>query len=175
MVAPRLNDPLTADELRERLDYTPSTGAFWWKERPGNVWWNTVHAGTLAGWHSGSGYTYINVHKLSYRAHRLAWLWMTGKWPEAEVDHIDGNPTNNTWSNLREATRNENSRNRHIQRNNSTGTRGISYSARRSQWIVRVMVDKESHFGGWFNDLEEAKRVRNEMVQRLHGAFSRTS
>ena len=100
---------------------------------------------------------------------------MTGKWPEAEVDHIDGNPTNNTWSNLREATRNENSRNRHIQRNNSTGTRGISYNARRSQWIVRVMVDKESHFGGWFNDLEEAKRVRNEMVQRLHGAFSRTS
>ena len=44
MVAPRLNDPLTADELRERLDYIPSTGAFWWKERAGNVWWNTVHS-----------------------------------------------------------------------------------------------------------------------------------
>ena len=173
MVAPRLNDPLTAGEVRQRLDYIPSTGAFWWKERPGNAWWNATHAGKSAGSLSGSGYIYINVHRLPYRAHRLAWMWMTGKWPETEIDHIDGNPSNNAWRNLREASRNENSRNRHIQRNNSTGTRGVSYNNRRDQWIVRVMVNRHSHFGGWFHDLEGAMRVRNELARRLHGKFAR--
>jgi len=174
MVAPRLNDPLTADELRERLDYIPSTGAFWWKERPGNTWWNAAFAGKAAGSLSGTGYIYINVHKLSYRTGRLAWLWMTGKWPVVEVDHIDHDPTNNAWSNLREADRNQNSQNRKIQRNNSTGTRGVSYSTRRDQFIVRVMVNKQTHFGGWFSNLEEAVKVRNEMVRRLHGEFANT-
>jgi hypothetical protein len=175
MVASRLDDPLTADELRQRLDYDPKSGLFWWKERPGNNWWNSTFAGGPAGWLSGRGYIYINVHRRSYRAHRLAWLWMTGEWPTEEIDHIDGDPLNNTWKNLRQATRNENSRNRHVQANNiTTGIRGITYSSRRSQWIVRVMADKHSHFGGWFNDLESAKLARNTLVRRLHGAFART-
>ena len=147
MVAPRLNDPLTADELRERLDYIPLTGAFFWKERPGNAWWNATFAGKPAGWLSGTGYIYINVHRLPYRAARLAWLWMTGGWPDIEVDHIDHDPTNNAWSNLREADRSQQSQNRRNQSNNSTGTRGVSYSTRRNQFIVRVMVNKQTHFG----------------------------
>ena len=171
MARSRVDDPLTADELRQRLHYDPKLGLFWWKERPGHNWWNATFAGKAAGSISGSGYIYINVHRLAYRAHRLACLWMTGEWPPDEIDHIDGDPTNNAWTNLRQASRNENSQNRHIQTNNTTGTRGISYNPRRGQWIVRVMVNKTSHFGGWFYDLEEAKRVRKALVLRLHGRF----
>jgi hypothetical protein len=174
MVAIRLDDPLTADELRNLLDYIPSTGGFWWKERPGNTWWNATHAGKPAGSVSGTGYIYIDVHRLSYRAHRLAWLWMTGEWPPVEIDHIDCDPANNTWRNLRPASRSEGSQNRRVGRNSTTGIRGISYNSRRKQWIVRIMVDKQSHFGGWFRDLQEAQMVRNALVHRLHGAFART-
>jgi hypothetical protein len=102
--------------LRELLNYAPSTGIFTW-----NVSRGRATAGAQAGSEDYSGYVLIRVDKILYKAHRLAVLYMTGKWPECQVDHINGVEGDNRWSNLRECTVKENHNFPLAKTNNSIG------------------------------------------------------
>lgn len=86
---------LTQSRLKELLEYDPETGDFHWRVRPvrckQNATWNSAWAGKIAGTISTYGYVMINVqHYQPMRAHRLAFLYMTGKFPQVDVDHING-------------------------------------------------------------------------------------
>ena len=94
---------LKVDDLRGLLAYDPSSGHFTWRVRRGRA-----AAGKQAGYPQSRGYIQIGVRGSLYLAHRLAWLYMTGEWPVAEIDHRDGVINNNKWENLRPATRPEN-------------------------------------------------------------------
>ena len=86
------------------LKYDPETGVFTWlADRAHNAL-----AGCIAGSRLSSGYCQIKVGGPLFYTHRLAFLYMTGRWPSAEIDHIDHNRGNNAWGNLREATRSQN-------------------------------------------------------------------
>lgn len=84
---------LTADRLREAIDYDPLTGLF---QRPGRA--------PVAGTDHGSGYLIISLDGKTYRAHRLAWLYVKGKWPRWTIDHKNGIKTDNRFANLRDVS-----------------------------------------------------------------------
>src|SRR5215467_8628570 len=101
---------IDATRVREVLDYDFETGRFTWRVKR-----TRVTVGDLAGCLDAGRYK-IRISGRNYWAHRLAFLWMTGEWPQGEVDHKNGNPTDNRWSNLRDATRPQNQHNRGVRK-----------------------------------------------------------
>lgn len=111
--------------------------------------------------------------KAAKRAHRIAWLLMTGAWPEQEIDHIDGNRSNNCWSNLREVEHVLNSHNqRRPSKNNSTGALGVSMGpSKTSPYLAGIRVDgKRIHLGS-FRTLEEAESAYLTAKRQMHPGF----
>ena len=159
---------VTQDQLKALLDYDPDTGAFTWRYRPDRPKrWNTRYAGTRAGQIS-NGYTYIQVNgKPAHYGARLAWLYMTGEWPPVQIDHVNGNRSDDRFANLRLATNSQNNTNRVAQRNNSTGVRGVDYPAAAALWRARLMVGGVYYDAGYFRSLDEAVAARKEL-ERLH-------
>ena len=128
---------LTASRLREVLRYDPETGEFHSLPRQG---WRRK-CGSMS-----KGYLRIKIDGHSYLAHRLAWLWMTGEWPDDEVDHRNRIKTDNRWSNYRPATRLVNCNNRSLSKNNSSGTNGVGWHKNSGKWRVRLRGKSHGSF-----------------------------
>jgi hypothetical protein len=142
---------LTAARLREVLNYNPETGKFTWKARTKNRWRETV-GNTSKQRHT---IVRITVDYGQYKAHRLAWLWMTGEWPSSEIDHINRDPLDNRWVNLRLATRSQNHRNHRLYKNNTSGTNGVIWHEDGKRWVVQIL----GKYHGSFKTKEEATRI----------------
>ena len=161
---------LTAEKLREILEYDPDTGKFTWKVSVGG----RSSMGKVAGrYHSTGRYREIRIFERTYRAHRLAFLWMTGAWPEKQVDHIDGNGLNNSWSNLRDVSPSQNNYNAKLNYKNTTGCPGVRKN--RSRWEVRIRVENKRYYLGTYRDLDEAIRVAIAFREKYHGEYSSNS
>jgi HNH endonuclease len=92
---------LTANRLRKLLNYDPATGVFRW--RVGRQ--HRVNVGDVAGCIvRPKGHRMIGVDGKRYLANRLAWLYMTGKWPKLEINYLNRNASDTRWANLREMT-----------------------------------------------------------------------
>lgn len=172
MAKPRLDDQLTADQLRAALDYDPESGLLFWRHRDdvlARV--NKRFAGKPAGCRDGQyGYLSVRLHDRLYQAHRLIWLHVTGEWPADVLDHIDGNPSNNAWNNLRPATRAENNRNKIAIRRNAL--KGTTWEPRSQRWVASIMLSRKNHYLGTFDTAEEAHAAYAEAAARLHGPFA---
>lgn len=158
---------LTHERLRELLAYDPESGVFTWLQSKG-----TRVAGKPAGYICGEKGIYIMVDKKGYRAHRLAWFYMTGAWPADQVDHIDRNPNNNAWANLREATGSENSHNTKRAHTNTSGVKGVSWVSSLGKWRTQVKLRGVLHSAGDFDDLQKAAEAVRSLRSRLHGEFT---
>lgn len=147
---------LTADRLREVLHYDPETGDFTWIRTDSG---RRKRVGTVSCNRPNHAYIAICIDGKKHLAHRLAYLWMYGRWPASLVDHFDWNGLNNKWSNLRvfdDLPDAQNQRHRRgLNKNNTSGIRGIGWDKRKRKWRVRVC---DEHLG-YFEDKEEAERV----------------
>jgi hypothetical protein len=159
---------LSHDVLLALLHYDPITGLFTWRvSRSG------VKAGRRAGCRDTNGYVRLGVCGRFYLAHRLAWFYMTGKWPADQVDHEDGVRSNNVWTNLREATNSEQKQNRAPRSSSKSGLLGVTWEKGRNKWRVSIMRDGVSKFIGHFTDPMQAAAAYAKAKAELH-TFSPT-
>ncbi len=159
---------ITIQRLKELVTYDAETGCFAWVRRM-----RGVKPGRAPGHLAAHGYWTIRLDQRPYYAHRLAWLYMTGEWPALEVDHINGNPSDNRWTNLRAADRTQNVVNRPRRRDSSSGFKGV-YRARSGRFTCQVRIDGKARHLGTFDTAEEAFAARNAEAQRLYGEFYRS-
>lgn len=146
---------MTQDELKGLYSYDPTTGHFTRKtSRGGNI------PGSVAGCLNQEGYITIRYKGKNLRAHRLAFLYMTGEIPSGEVDHMDHNKSNNIWDNLRVATPGENSKNKKLSDANRSGHTGVSF--RNNKWIARIIVNYKYIYLGSFNFKDQAIAARQK-------------
>lgn len=160
--------------LREWLDYDASSGIFRWIKEP-----HTIGSclGKIAGTTRRTGYVFIGVPDFGqFAAHRLAWVYVHGVTiGGAEIDHIDGNPSNNSIANLRLSTRRENARNRGPQSNNRSGLKGAYYHACRKgkKWRTQIKVGDDLIFLGYFHTAQEAHEAYGRAAIKYFGEFAR--
>lgn len=131
-----MRSDLTAERLRLMLDYDQQTGVFTWKEKPSKQ----VIAGAEAGHlQADQGYVVIKIRGVLHKAHRLAWLHVTGRWPAGVIDHRNGNKSDNSFTKLRDTTRAVNQQNQiRAHKNSSTGLLGVARDGDRYSARIRV-------------------------------------
>ena len=152
----------TMERLREVLDYQPETGIFTWLVSPNS----RVRAGDVAGSTRADGRVMIRIDAVRYQASRLAWFYVTGKDPgELEIDHRNRVESDNRFSNFRLATLKQNQENRGLNTNNTSGARGVSYSARLDRWVAYITHNRKRITLGEFRSLDAAK-ARREKAER---------
>lgn len=155
---------ITQVRLKELLHYEPETGVFTWLERTSN----RVKVGESAGRIDSKGYWRISLDGSCYRAHRLAWLYMRGKWPKLEIDHRNGGRTDNSWRNLRSGTRHENSQNMARRSDNIHGVTGVSFVPKRNKWVAQLTAYGERVFHGYFPNKEAARAAYLAAKLKFH-------
>ena len=137
--------------LRELLHYDPMTGVFTRSEKSNR----RVVIGAVASFNKNGRYARVCVNNQRYYAHRLAWLYMYGAWPEdgLQIDHIDGDKNNNKIANLRAATPSANSQNERKARPNSTSKLlGVHWSKNVSKWTAQIKIGPLHKCLGYFDD-----------------------
>lgn len=166
-----MKNELTQELLHELIEYDPSSGIVTWKMRKDNIGnFNQRFSGKIAGNNkldsNGKTYRQLKLFGKSYYIHRLAWLYMTGSFPKEQIDHINGNGTDNRFENLREATNMDNSLNKRKYHNNKTG--GVGWNQSRNKYTVRINDNGACKFLGHFSDFFEAVCVRKSIEYKLN-------
>ena len=159
---------LTTDRLHELLEYNQITGVFIWRTRR-NV---MAVAGEIAGYTS-NGYVKIEIDSYQYFAHRLAWLYIHGEFPSKQIDHIDGNRSNNRIVNLRLASQSQNSANMRRHSRNTSGFKGVHWHKRKQCWEARITVNSVQHHLGYFDESMNAHAAYCHAAIKNFGEFAR--
>lgn len=166
---------ISCKELRQLLLYEPDTGVF---RRIKIVDPHSrVNIGDIAGSVS-HGYRRIKLGGRAgraYGAHRLAWLYMMGEWPNGEVDHIDGNPDNNRWANLRLADRSNNTANSRRRSDNTSGVKGVHFDKSSGKWRSELSARGRRIFLGYFTSPEAAAAAYEAAALQYFGEFARVA
>lgn len=141
----------------ERLKYTPEDGKVWWVNHPR---WSS-YAGREAGNVNQGGYRKIKFCGKQYLTHRVAWLLQYGAWPVGDIDHIDGDPSNNKLKNLRDVSHRVNLQNRKsATAKNKTGFLGVV--KRRNKYAAHIHKNGKQIYLGLFETAEQAHQTYME-------------
>lgn len=159
---------LSAERVKELFVYDPETGNFFMRVRSGSR-----AAGAPIGRPHIKGYVDITFACRHYYAHRLAWLYMTGKWPDGQIDHINGIRNDNRWANLRDVTQSKNMLNqRRAHPTNMLGVLGVRKLANCNRYSAQFQFQGEKIVVGYFDDPKTAKneydKVKSFMTNSPH-------
>lgn len=154
---------ITQIELKQMLYYDSDTGIFNWKLRPAN----RIKIGDKAGRKFHDSYIGIKVNKKEYMAHRLAWLYVTGSWPDNEIDHINGIRYDNRFCNLRDVTHSQNMQNqRKVREGTKNNLMGVTNNGNKFQ--AQIKVDGNYKYLGLFDSAELANQAYLNAKRELH-------
>lgn len=161
----RDNAGLTHQRLLECMNYCEHDGVFRWAINT-----NSRKGGEVAGYLK-SGYRYIKIDGTQYMGHRLAWLYMTGDWPNGEVDHVNTARSDNRWKNLRIASAAQQAANRSKPTNNTTGYKGVGKVGER--FYARIGKGGRHYHLGTFDCPIEAHNAYIVAAKEMFGEFAR--
>jgi hypothetical protein len=157
-----IHKEVTVEQILSILDYDKENAVFYWKKYRSS----SARKGQLAGYNC-LGYSIIKINQVRYQVHRLVWLIETGKWPEYEVDHIDGNKLNNHISNLRDVPVQLNRQNiKRASSNSSTGILGVFPYGKK--YLAKITIDNKSHRIGVYKDPYEAHQAYLSVKRMYH-------
>lgn len=159
--------------LREHLDYNADTGFFRRRIRTNNRCEN----GWFKGCENSDGYLQVRVSMGLHKAHRIAWAIHYGEWPDGQIDHINGDKSDNRIVNLRDVTPRQNSRNSKLQKNSSSGVNGVRFDKKSGKWKAHIRVDEGTKHLGYFVRFEDAVAARKEAdaIYGFHPNHGRSS
>ena len=155
---------LNQEIVKELFEY--KDGHLYWKVNRG-----PKKKGEPVSCKTDKGYFRVGLFGKTYRVHRLIYLLHHGYLPN-ELDHIDGNRSNNRIENLREATKSQNQYNKGIQKNNTSGVKGVWFDKVAKKWSTQLFVKGKKFYFGYFDSLEEAKKVIETARNNLHKEFA---
>jgi hypothetical protein len=160
-----MKSDLSAQTVRHLLSYDKDTGKLRWK----NPHFDYM-TGSEAGTFDADGYRAVSIGRSLYRAHRLIWLHVYGKWPDGVIDHINGNPGDNRIENLRDVTQRVNCENRRrpSSRKKAAGSIGVSWVASRGKWMASIYVGGKTKTLGRFATEESAAAAYSAAKRLLH-------
>ena len=144
------------DRVRDLFNYDPESGIVIRRMSQSG----SGPVGSVVGSPDKDGYLVVRIDYKQYKLHRIIWLWMTGRWPDPEVDHENHIHDDNKWKNLRRATRLQNSRNRTISKNNTSGVCGVSWVKRDEKWRARIWVNGKVRHLLYTDDYDAAVTAR---------------
>ena len=160
--------------IKDNLRYDPDTGDLWWTKQNRSGRQFEKPAGSF---YKTSGYIYIKsrVGLVVYRclAHRVAWFIHYDVWPKDQIDHINGDRTDNRIVNLREATGSENQGNRKIHEGGTSKYKGVSWKKQYSKWVAKIVVNHKNIHLGYYDNEEKAALAYNKAALEYFGEFAK--
>lgn len=161
---------LTFNRLHEVLHYNPTTGVWRWRLTMSN----RAMAGDVAGSLRKRGDVGIRIDGVEYKAHRLAWFYVSGRWPLNQVDHQNLVRSDNRWDNLRLANNSQNNANRPVRCDSSTGVKGVIFNPRSkvNPYHARIRVGGKIKILGQFTTIDAAQAAYWMAAQEVFGAFA---
>jgi HNH endonuclease/AP2 domain len=156
--------------LKTQLEYDELSGCFRWlvDRGPGG---SRGRIGEIAGCKRGNGYWFTRLDGVGYLLHRLAFSFKENRWPKY-IDHIDGNPSNNRWLNLREADNSQNHANMRLQKRSKSGFKGVSPNNGGPRWKAEITCNYKKIYLGTFDAPEEAHAAYCKAALELFGEFA---
>lgn len=154
------------DIVRRHIGYEPESGQF-----TRLVYGGGRQPGTYPVSIKSNGYGYIALQGEYKLAHRVAWLLVTGKWPDSDIDHIDGCRTNNAWANLRAATRSQNMQNERRARathNRTSRHLGVCWHKGAGKWSANIKLNGANHYLGLFESEDDAAAAYIARKREIH-------
>lgn len=161
--------------LRKLLHCEASTGKLFWLQRPREMFvsdrafntWNSRFSGREAFLVKSHGYLTGRIFYKTYRAHRVIWAIENSLWPKMEIDHINGDRSDNRICNLREVTSQENNRNLPISSSNTSGVIGVCWSRRESRWRAHITIGNRHNHIGYFDRFSDAVAARKKAEEHF--------
>lgn len=159
---------ITQEKLKDIFHYSPETGLFTRLVATSP----NVKVGQVSKRNTTKGYIQIRINTTQYKAHRLAYLYMTGKFNDDEIDHVNGIRDDNRWCNLRNASRSENMQNKKVHSNNAAGITGVSWNKMAGKWLAYINKDKSRTIIGYYDTIFDAACARISMQENMFGEFA---
>lgn len=156
------------EKIKDFISYDPDTGVIRWKVGQKGP----ARAGMIAGSKHSRGYIVVAVNGVQYLAHRLAWAIYNGSLSEdVQIDHINGDRSDNRICNLRIANHAENCQNSKVRKHSKTGIKGVK--KRGNKWHVRIRIGGKEKWIGSYSTPEEASTAYKKAANELFGEFAK--
>lgn len=173
--------PCSHDFLKSCLRYNADSGELIWLDRPASSFANEAahknfakrFVGKVAGAVNSSGYVNIDFCRKKQKAHRLVWFYVTGEWPQKQIDHINLTRSDNRFENLRECSYQQNQANTLLRQINTSGFKGVSLCKVTQRWRARIRINGKVKCLGRYSSRDEAHKAYADASNSAHGEFSK--